>query len=71
MTTTDLAKMMNVTEADLDGFLAVLRHWMGKGLTLDQAIERNLEVMKGMANRAQTGAQSTAARDLVMAVVYA
>jgi hypothetical protein len=50
-TIADLAKMMNVTEADVAGFVACLRVWLAKGYTFDQAIERHMAQMHRFVNR--------------------
>lgn len=54
-----LSKSMNVTENDLKGFLVCLKHWMDKGLTFEEAVEKNMEVMTAMAGRSSRLSQET------------
>lgn len=48
----ELAALMNVTEADVSGFVAALSVWIAKGYSFEQAIAKNMEVMIGLANNA-------------------
>lgn len=52
MTIKELAAEMNVTEADVLGFVAALSVWISKGCTFEQAIEKNLSQMKRLASNA-------------------
>ncbi|WP_262027615.1 hypothetical protein [Microvirga sp. Mcv34] len=48
----ELASLMGVSEADVRGFVAGLSVWIEKGFTFEEAIEKNLAVMTGLANNA-------------------
>lgn len=52
MTIQALAAEMNVTEADVRGFIAALSVWTAKGYTFEQAIEKNMSQMTRFANNA-------------------
>lgn len=62
MNITDLAKLMNVTEADAAGFVAALRVWINKGYSLEDAIAAHMAVMTGSLNHAIEFANSDAGR---------
>ena len=49
MTTKELAKLMGVTEGDVEAFVACLAVWLRKGLTLEQAITRHMDQMERLA----------------------
>ena len=46
----ELAKEMNVTENDLIGFASVLKLWMDKGYTMEEAIAKNRQQMVRLVN---------------------
>lgn len=47
-----LAKEMGVTESELQGFVSCLRVWTDKGLSLEEAINKNMAQMTRFVNDA-------------------
>lgn len=53
-----LAAEMNVSTADLMGFIAGLSVWINKGYSVDQAIERHMAQMTRFVNNAVPASQA-------------
>lgn len=51
MNKAELARLMGVSESDLDAFLAGLSVWIAKGYDLTQAIEKHMKTMRSMCQR--------------------
>lgn len=66
MTNTDLAKLLNVSEADASAFVNCLRVWTDKGQTVEQAITSHMATLRGMVNGVADYARSPLARALVV-----
>ena len=71
----ELAALMNVSDADCSSFVNCLRVWIGKGYSLEQAIERHMQQMRNLVNAAPDIAKHTevrvAAADAVWDAVHA
>lgn len=55
-----LSAEMNVTEADLAGFVECLRVWMSKGYSMEEAISKHMAQMTKLAENALAFPQSLA-----------
>lgn len=51
MSKAELAQLMNVSEDDLDAFLAGLSVWVAKGFGIEQAIEKHMQTLRTMLDR--------------------
>lgn len=51
MNKAELAKLMNVSESNLESYLAGLSVWIAKGYTVEQAIEKHMQTMQAMCQR--------------------
>ncbi len=51
-TTADLAKMMNVSEADCARFIAAIRPMVERGMSIEAAIVRSQKIAEAFANNA-------------------
>lgn len=49
-----LAAMTGQSEADMQGFLVCISHWIAKGLTFEQAIAKNLQTLQRFADGTHT-----------------
>lgn len=65
MTITELATLMNVTEADAAGFVAAIGVWVRKGYAIEDAIAAHMAVMTGSLNKAVEFSQSDEGRAFV------
>ena len=65
-----LAKEMNVTENDLIGFLSVIKIWMDKGYTMEEAIQKNLAQMVKFVNNSVKLSKDENMRELAIGVFY-
>jgi len=61
MTISELATLMNATEADTTAFVRCLSVWTSKGYSIEHAIERHMEQMNRFANAAATEDMKTLA----------
>ena len=65
-----LAKEMNVTENDLIGFLSVIKIWMDKGYSMEDAIQKNLAQMVRFVNNGVKLSKDENMRELAIGVFY-
>lgn len=70
MNTADLAKLMNVSETDVVAFVNCLAVHINKGLSLEEAIEKHMEIMTGMVAGAERFAKTGAAKALVVETFF-
>ena len=65
-----LAKEMNVTENDLIGFLSVIKIWMDKGYSMEEAIQKNLAQMVRLVNNSVKLSKDENMRELAIGAFY-
>ncbi len=62
MTISELAAEMNVTEADVRGFISALKVWISKGYTFEEAVQKHMNQMNRLAKHADFVASDLAAK---------
>ena len=70
MTVSQLAAEMNVTEADLAGFIACLSVWAAKGYSFEECIEKHMAQMTNLAENSCEMVRSTGIRSIAIDWFY-
>lgn len=65
-----LAKEMSVTENDLIGFLSVIKLWMDKGYSFEDAISKNMQQMTRLVNGSVSLSKDGSMRDIAVSAFY-